>query len=96
MLPPEQVRRALANVHRVSEPGGDIYILGSILDDSRLSPPEAVASNLNFLNIYDGGEAYTEQEYRDWLSEAGFEGFERVLLPNGTSIVWTQKAASTA
>ena len=83
-------------MHRVTEPGGEIFILGSILDDSRLSPPEAVASNLNFLNIYDGGQAYTEREYRDWLSEAGFEGFERVLLPNGTSMVWAQKSASTA
>ena len=52
--------------------------------------------NLNFLNIYDGGQSYTEQGNRGWLSDAGFEGFERVLLPNGTSIVWAQKAASNS
>ena len=73
-----------------------MYILGSILDDSRLSTMEAVASDLKFLNIYNGGQANTEQEYRDWGSDAGVEGFERPLLPNGTSTVWAQKAASNS
>ncbi|MCH8282168.1 MAG: methyltransferase [Chloroflexi bacterium] len=87
----DQVRRALRNVGQVIVPGGAIYILGSVLDDSRLSPPEAVASSLNFLNIYDGGQAYTEGEYRDWLTEAGFVGFERVVVPDGTSIITARK-----
>ena len=91
VLNPDQARRALRNVGRVVVPGGAIYILGSVLDDSRLSPPEAVASNLNFLNIYDGGQAYTEGEYRDWLTEAGFAGFERVVVPDGTSIITARK-----
>lgn len=91
VLSPDQVRGALQNVSAVMEPGGLIYILGSILDNSRLSPPEAVESNLYYLNIYDGGQAYTEREYKDWLAEAGFRGFERVILPNGTSIVTAKK-----
>lgn len=94
VLNPDQARRALANVHRVTEPGGAVYILGSVLDDSRLSPPEAVASSLNFLNIYDGGQSYTEGEYRDWLTEAGFVDVERVLTSNGTSIVTARKPRS--
>ena len=87
----DRARRALRNVGQVIVPGGAIYILGSVLDDSRLSPPEAVASSLNFLNIYDGGQAYTEGEYRDWLTEAGFVGFERVVVPDGTSIITARK-----
>jgi hypothetical protein len=65
--------------------------LGQIIDDSRIAPPETVVSNLYFLNIYDGGQAYTEQEYRDWLTEAGFEGFERVTLPSGGGIIRARK-----
>ena len=91
VLNPEQARRALANVHRVTEPGGAVYILGAVLDDSRLSPPEAVASSLNFLNVYDGGQSYTEGEYRDWLTEAGFVDVERVVTSSGTSIVTARK-----
>lgn len=91
VLNPDQARRALRNVGQVIVPGGAILILGSVLDDSRLSPPEAVAANLNFLNVYDGGQAYTEGEYRDWLTDAGFEGFERVVIPDGTSIITARK-----
>ena len=91
VLNPNQARRALHNVGRVIVPGGEIYILGSVLDDSRISPQEAVASDLIFLNIYDGGQAYTEGEYRDWLTAAGFVGFERVVIPDGTSIITARK-----
>jgi hypothetical protein len=72
-------------------PGGYIYILGAVLDDSRLSPPGTVSFNLVFLNVYDAGEAYTEQEYRRWLEEAGFGHIERVILPDGNSIIAAQK-----
>lgn len=94
VLNPDQARRALANIHQVTEPGGSVYILGAILDDSRLSPLEAVASSLNFLNIYDGGQSYTEGEYRDWLTEAGFEVVERVVVSDGSSIIAARKPNS--
>lgn len=44
-------------------------------------------NNLLFLNIFDGGQAYTGQEYKDWLTEEGFIDIERVLLPNDLSIM---------
>jgi len=39
------------------------------------------------------GQAYTEQEYRDWLTEAGFVDFERVPLPSNpkNSIITARK-----
>ena len=91
VLNPDQARRALKNVHQVTEPGGAVYILGAVLDDSRLSPSEAVASSLNFLNIYDGGQSYTEGEYREWLTGAGFVDVARVVTPSGQSIVTARK-----
>ncbi|HSG17623.1 MAG TPA: methyltransferase [Anaerolineae bacterium] len=94
VLGPEEARQALKHVAGALRPGGDIYIAGAVLDDSRLSPPGTVAFNLLFLNVYDGGEAYTEQEHRTWLEEAGFENMERVLLPDGNSFVTAQKRDS--
>lgn len=32
----------------------------------------AVRTSVIFLNWYDGGQAYTEGEYRAWLTDAGF------------------------
>jgi ubiquinone/menaquinone biosynthesis C-methylase UbiE len=91
VLSPDQARRTIQNVNRVIKPGGTIYILGQVIDNSRISPLETVGMNLFFLNAYDEGQAYTEQEHRDWLTEAGFVDFKRVVLPNKSSIVTARK-----
>ena len=36
----------------------------------------AALFNQIFLNVYDGGQAYTESQHRDWLTEAGFGDFK--------------------
>lgn len=66
------------------------------MDDSRLGPSFAVNFNLNFVNMYDDGRSYTEGEYRVWLKEAGFEYLERVVVPDGTSIIKARKPAEGA
>jgi hypothetical protein len=93
VLSPDEARRALSNLIMVLEPGSPIYILGHVLDDSRLSPPETVAFNLVFINVYDEGQAYTEHEYRAWLTEAGFTGIERIILTGGQSLITARKPA---
>ena len=73
-------------------PGGAIYILGvGILDNSRISPRAAAITNTIFINIYDEGQAYTEDEYHDWLTAAGFVDFKRDTLPDGLGIITAQK-----
>ena len=78
VLAPDQGCRALTSVWAALRSGGVVYISGDILDDSRLSPADTVAFNLVFVNIYETGQAYTEAEYRGWLSEAGFTDIERL------------------
>ena len=76
-LSAEDARKAITNVGKVISPGGLLYIFGSgMLNNSRLSPKSAVEFNLVFINTYDNGQSYTENEYRDWLEEAGFEEFD--------------------
>jgi predicted O-methyltransferase YrrM len=66
VLSPDDVRRALKNVSRAMNPGGKIFIRGGgIIDNSRTSPPELVSFNIVFVNVYDEGQAYTEQEHKD-------------------------------
>ncbi len=91
VLTPDQARRSLKNIEQVMEPNGAIYILGRVLDDSRLTPAESVMFNLAFISMYDGGQAYTEEEYRGWLTEAGFVDIQRQTNPNGTSIISARK-----
>ena len=90
----DDAQRALKNVSQVMEPGGTIYIndIGT-LDESRLSPPETVRQNLWFINVFDEGQARTEQERREWLAGAGFGGIERVTFPDEYSIMVARKSA---
>jgi len=94
VLWPDDVRRALKNVSAVIKPGGAIYVLGHILDNSRISPIEEVGYNLACENCYERVPAeYTEQEYKDWLIEAGFEQVERGEMPNGDGVIAAKKPA---
>ena len=40
VLSADQARRALRHVNQIIAPGGMIYIVGQVIDNSRLSPPE--------------------------------------------------------
>jgi cyclopropane fatty-acyl-phospholipid synthase-like methyltransferase len=93
VLSPQDARLALKHIGAAVNPGSTIYIIGQILDDSRLSPLEAVGFNLAFINVFDAGESYTEKEYRDWLSEAGFVDVERTnfLLADGSGLLTARK-----
>ena len=92
LFSPDDARRTLKNVGQVVKPGGAIYITGAgIIDDSRLSPADLVGFNLVFVNVYSQGQAYTEQEHKDWLEEAGFGEVERHFLPDQRSIIAARK-----
>ncbi len=92
VLAADQAARALQNVGQAIEPGGGIFVRGSILDDTCVTPSKVVVGNLIYLNVYDAGQAYTEREYTDWLSAAGFEEISRVVLPDGDSIMTGRRA----
>ena len=85
-------RSAIQNVSKVMNPGGEIYIRGyGIIDNSRISPQKLVGFNLVYINVYDEGQAYTEQEHKDWLEEADFDDFRRNILDDGSSIITARK-----
>jgi O-methyltransferase domain/Dimerisation domain len=93
VLSPDQARSALRHVGAAMRPGGELFIIGHVLDDARLSPAPAVGMNLVFLSLYDDGQSYTEAEHRSWLEEAGFKDVS-VLFgagPSGASIVRARK-----
>jgi ubiquinone/menaquinone biosynthesis C-methylase UbiE len=92
VLSPEEARLAIKNVSKVMNPGGEIYIRGyGIIDNTRTSPQKLVGFNLVYINVYDEGQAYTEQEHKDWLEEAGFGDFTRTILDDGSSIITARK-----
>jgi ubiquinone/menaquinone biosynthesis C-methylase UbiE len=77
----EDVRSVLNNANRVLEPGGAVYVIGWILDDSRVAPIDLATYNLQFSTALDHGGVYTEGEIRGWLIESGFEDTVRFGSP---------------
>ena len=62
VLGPEQAEAALSNTATGLRLNGELYMVGRVLDDSRLTPIDSVAVNVMFLNVYQEGQAYTESE----------------------------------
>ncbi|MEQ8673944.1 MAG: methyltransferase [Aggregatilineales bacterium] len=87
VLSPQQIQSALNHTYDALTSGGVLYIIAQMLDDSRITPPTSATFNLVFLNVYDEGRAFTESEYRTWLTEAGFNDIERHAPPRGESII---------
>lgn len=94
VLKKDDASRAINTISKVIEPGGAIYITGAgILDDSMVSPVAAVGFSLSALNRWDVGQAFTEREHREWLTDAGFENITRDVFPNGESVITARKRA---
>ncbi len=93
IMKPDHAKKVLRNVFQALEPGGHIHIIGSILENTRLSPTVSMAFSLVFLNVYDEGGAYTEQEHVDWLEEAGFTdvSVKFGVTPDGGGLVTARK-----
>jgi SAM-dependent methyltransferase len=91
ILSEDDSRALLNNLVSVLRPGGVIHLVGWVLDNSRVSPQNIVGYNLVLLTAYEDGQAYTEQEYHNWMTEAGFVEIERVVMPDGASILTARK-----
>ena len=77
VLPPEQILGTLANAHAALQPDSLLYVIGWILDDSRVSPVSYATYNLMYANDYADALAHTEADHRAWLEQAGFEFVKR-------------------
>ncbi|MCB9545195.1 MAG: methyltransferase domain-containing protein [Myxococcales bacterium] len=78
---PAQVQAILANVARVVEPGGVLYISDVMLDDDRVGPVFAAMFALNMRVLAHDGRCHSVAEQTAWLAEAGFQVTDVVRLP---------------
>lgn len=85
-LSPDENARVMRHAFELLKPGGSLYIMASVLNDDGVSPASKALGNLMYLNIYYDGQAYTESEYREWLSDAGFTDIENFALEQGDTI----------
>jgi hypothetical protein len=87
VLSPENCQKAAKNIGECVASGGSLFVVGFMTDDTRVSPPTAVGMNVVFVSMFDAGQAYTESEYRNWLTKAGFDRISRAPHPMGNSLI---------
>jgi ribosomal protein L11 methylase PrmA len=91
VLSADQCAVAARNISAAVVPGGTLFVIGFITDDSRVAPVMSVGMNVVFISMFDDGEAYAESDYRGWLSDAGFTGISREPYLMGNSLITAQK-----
>jgi hypothetical protein len=84
--PPTCVR-LLQKTAAALKPGGRVAILEFVPNDDRITPPLAAAFSLTMLGSTPSGDAYTFQEHRAMLLEAGFKDVSAHPLPPLQTII---------
>ena len=91
VLSAEQCDIAAKHIGAGVTSGGTLFVIGFITDDSRVAPTFSVGMNVVFASMFDDGQAYTESQYRTWLTDAGFTGVTREPYLMGNSLIVAQK-----
>lgn len=71
VLSGDDCEKAARNIAAALPSGGEIFVIGFVLDDGGLAPEICVAQNVQFLNVFDDGDTYRDAQYRYWLTNAG-------------------------
>jgi len=81
----------LRKIHRALKPGGRVVELEFVPNPDRISPPVPARFPLTMLAGTPGGDAYTFDELRRQLEDAGFKDVSSHALPTPQTIVIAQK-----
>ena len=81
MLGPEGNRDLLRRCYEALAAEGRVVISDFILEEDKAGPKHAALFALNMLVGTREGSSYSEDEYQEWLREAGFRKIQRVRLP---------------
>jgi predicted O-methyltransferase YrrM len=92
MLGVEENRDLLARVCRALAKGGRVAIQDFLLRADKTGPRSGALFSLNMLVNTRGGASYSEDEYTEWLREAGFGEVQRVPLAGPAGVLVGRRA----
>lgn len=87
----EENKNILKKIYESLPEGGVLVINEFLLNDDKTGPLFSALFALNMLVGSEGGNAYTEREIKEWLSDAGFEYQETVKLGGPVSAIVSRK-----
>ncbi|MDB6004296.1 MAG: Methyltransferase type 12, partial [Prosthecobacter sp.] len=71
----------LRRVHSALRPGGKVVIIEFVPNEDRVTPPAAASFSFVMLGTTPEGDAYTFEQYRQMLTDAGFSDATHHPLP---------------
>ena len=72
----EIIGGVVARAFRALEPGGEMHLIGEMLNDDRRGPVDAAMWGMNELICGSEGRAHTRAECRSYFASAGFVDIE--------------------
>jgi (2Fe-2S) ferredoxin/predicted O-methyltransferase YrrM len=87
MLSVDENRDLLKRCFAALRKGGRIVVQDFILNPAKTAPKAGALFSLNMLVGSQKGASYSEDEYRAWMSEAGFEDASRIRLVSPTNLM---------
>ena len=87
----ERSRSLIQRAHRALRPGGQILIAELLPDDDRHGPLLPLVFGLHMLVLTNGGGTFTLAEFRNWLSEAGFDDVRTLAVPAPSPLILATK-----
>jgi len=92
MLGANENRDLLKRCFAALRSGGRVVVQDFVLNAAKTAPKAGVLFSLNMLVGTEEGASYSEDEYRAWMSEAGFRDVNRIGLVGPTSLMVGSKA----
>lgn len=70
--PTDSIRDLLARAYEALQPGGTVYILDMMTDETHTKPAFSAMFAVNMALTKEQGWVFSDAELRDWLAQAGF------------------------
>jgi SAM-dependent methyltransferase len=91
MLDPNENRDLIRRAFQALVPGGRIVIQDHVMNADKTSPRAGALFAVNMLVGTAGGSTYSEDDYAQWLREAGCGQVRRIPLPGPNDLVIAQR-----
>ncbi len=91
MLGPDENRDLLRRAHAALLQGGRIAIQDHVMNEDGTAPRAGALFAINMLVGTPNGSTFSESQYREWLTTAGFGEVEHVALPGPNDLIVARK-----
>jgi 2-polyprenyl-3-methyl-5-hydroxy-6-metoxy-1,4-benzoquinol methylase len=85
-------RELLMRIHPALKDSGRVVIIDVIPDEERTGPQASLLVALAMLLDTEEGDLFTLSEYKEWLNEAGYEGFETAGIGSHSPLLIARKS----